>query len=79
MRSRFVVADLTDERQNCYYEVGYAHALGKPVIILAKDGTPRHFDVAANKWNYWTDYTDLKPKFEKELLALLESIGFKTE
>ena len=26
-RSRFVVADLTDSRPNCYYELGYAHAL----------------------------------------------------
>lgn len=74
-RSRFLIADLTDARPNCYYEVGYAHALGKPVIILAKEGTTRHFDISTYKWNFWIDYKDLKPKFEKELKAVLRSLG----
>jgi len=70
-KSRFVIADLTDSRPNCYYEVGYAHSIGKPVIILAKEGTERHFDISTYKWNYWNDYKDLKPKIEKELSGLL--------
>jgi hypothetical protein len=78
-RSRFIVADLTDARPNCYYEVGYAHSLGKPVIILAKEGTERHFDISGYKWNHWSNYEDLKPKFEKELLAVLRDLGIKTQ
>jgi len=74
-KSRFIVADLTDARPNCYYEVGYAHSLGKPVIILAKEGTERHFDISGYKWNYWKDYKDLKPKFEKELNGALQNLG----
>ncbi len=74
-RSRFLVADLTDAKPNCYYEVGYAHALGKPVIILAKNSTTRHFDISTYKWNFWADYKDLKTKFETELRATLRSIG----
>jgi len=77
-RSRFLVADLTDAKPNCYYEVGYAHALRKPVIILAKEGTTRHFDISTYKWNYWIDYKDLKPKFEAELKAVLLSLGTVT-
>ena len=71
----FVIADLTDVRPNCYYEVGYAHALGKPVIILAKEGTERHFDISTYKWNYWTDYKDLKPKIEKEINSILNEFN----
>jgi hypothetical protein len=71
VRSRFVIADLTDARPNCYYEVGYAHALRKAVIILAKKGTPRHFDISTYKWNYWESYTDLKPVLECELRAVM--------
>ncbi len=77
-RSRFLVADLTDEKPNCYYEVGYAHALGKPVIILAKESTHRHFDISTYKWNFWKDYKDLKPKFEIELQSVLETFGSKS-
>jgi len=52
-RSSFVVADLTDERQSCYYELGYADALNTPVICVASQesilhpGNPTkiHFDV----------------------------------
>lgn len=75
-KSRFIVADLTDSRPNCYYEVGYAHSLGKPVIILAKEGTEPHFDISAYKWNFWKDYKELKPIFEKELSTVLKNLGF---
>jgi hypothetical protein len=78
-RSRFVVADLSDARPNCYYEVGYAHSLRKPVIILAKEDTERHFDISTYKWNFWKDYKDLKPTFEKELLAVLRDLGITTK
>jgi len=45
IRSKIIVVDLTAERPNSYYEAGFAHALGKPVIILAQTGTTRHFDI----------------------------------
>src|SRR5258708_1379266 len=41
--SYFVVADLSEERPNCYYECGYAHALGKPIIMLIQRGQEIHF------------------------------------
>ncbi len=74
VRSTFIVADLTDERPNCYYEVGYAQALLKPVIILAKEGTKRHFDISTENWIYWNDYKDLKGKFDNRLKKLVETL-----
>jgi hypothetical protein len=71
-KSKFLIADLTEEKPNCYYEVGYAHSLGKPVIIIAKEGTPRHFDIAAYKWIHYVDYQDLKPKLEKEVEVIVK-------
>ena len=38
----FVFADLTCERPSCYYEIGLADALAKPVILVAKKGTRIH-------------------------------------
>lgn len=69
---KFVIADLTDVRPNCYYELGYAHALRKPVVIIAKKGTQRHFDISMYKWNYWESYKDLKATIEKELGDLMQ-------
>jgi hypothetical protein len=74
-RARLVVADLTDARPNCYYEVGYAHSLGKPVILLAKEGTERHFDIAAYQWNYWRSYDDLLDTFDKAIRAAIRELG----
>lgn len=76
-KSTFIIADLTDARPNCYYEVGYAHSLGKPVIIIAKEGSERHFDISTYKWNYWNDYKDLKPTLEKEIAALINQLENK--
>lgn len=70
-RCKFVIADLTETRPNCYYELGYAHALQKPAIILAKKGTPRHFDISTYKWNYWETYIDLQSFLEDELPSIM--------
>lgn len=70
-KSRFIIADLTNERPNCYYEVGYAHALQKPVIIIAKNDTKRHFDISTYKWIYWKNYKDLKSQLMPEIKAII--------
>lgn len=65
----FVVADLTDERPSCYFETGYAEALGKPVIYVAsKQSVARpgvkttiHFDIHMNM-NYFSNHAELKEK-----------------
>lgn len=67
--SAFVVADLTDERPSCYFEAGFAEALGKPVIYVAsknsvaKPGTTTviHFDIHMNM-NYFSNHNELKEK-----------------
>ena len=67
--AQFVVADLTDERPSCYFESGYAEALGKKVIYIAskqsvaKPGakTVIHFDIHMNM-NFFTNHDELKEK-----------------
>jgi hypothetical protein len=36
------LADLSLERPSCYYELGLAEALGKPVYLIAAEGTDIH-------------------------------------
>lgn len=73
--SKFVVADLTNARPNCYYELGYAHALGKTGLLIAKEGSVRHFDVAGYRWNAWKTGVDFRPEFNAEVLGVLRQIA----
>ncbi len=67
--AQFVVADLTDERQSCYFEAGYAEALPRKVIYVAsqdsvlKPGvkTKIHFDIHMNV-HFFTNHKELKSK-----------------
>lgn len=43
--ARIIVADLTHERPNVYFELGYSRGLGKTVVTIAREGTNLHFDV----------------------------------
>ena len=44
-RADIVIADMTGRSANVFYEVGYAHALGKPTILLTQDGEDIPFDL----------------------------------
>jgi nucleoside 2-deoxyribosyltransferase len=61
---RIVVADLTHERPNVYFELGYARGLGRPVVTCAREGTQIHFDVA--DWAY-IPYSDSRV-IERQLI-----------
>lgn len=45
-RAQFIVADTTGKNPNVFYEIGYAHALGKKVILLVQDTQDIPFDIA---------------------------------
>jgi hypothetical protein len=52
-----LVAELTTRNANVYYELGLAHALGKPVVLVAAEGEGVPFDVHHIRVIYY-DITD---------------------
>ncbi|MHA8070179.1 hypothetical protein ACS6L2_12910 [Aquirufa ecclesiirivi] len=44
--SRIVIAEISPTNSNVYYEVGYAHALNKPTILIAEKGIRLPFDIS---------------------------------
>ncbi len=73
-RSVFVVADLTGEKPNVYYEVGYAHRADKEVILISKRDTAVHFDVAAINRIIYDDFTELTESLEKRVRATVDRL-----
>lgn len=72
--SRFVVADLTQQRGGVYYEAGYALGMGKDVIFCCDEADSQniHFDVAQINTIYWKDAEDLYSKLKERIQATME-------
>jgi nucleoside 2-deoxyribosyltransferase len=74
-KSEIVLADLTGGRPNCYYETGYAHALGKEMILTIRKRSTKHFSLSVHQFIEWTDADVL----QREIMARLEKIRKRKE
>jgi len=72
--SRIVIAEITPTNPNVYYEVGYAHALNKPTILIAEKGTQLPFDVSPFRVLMYENTIDGKDKIESGLRSHLKAI-----
>jgi hypothetical protein len=67
-RARVVIADLTGRNPNVFYELGIAHTLGKPVIMLTQSMDSVPFDLRHLRCIVY----DYKPKTIERLEKALE-------
>lgn len=74
-KSAFVIADISEQSPNVFYELGYAKALGKDVIVTAKKGTQLPFDVCDIPTIFWETQEDLKDGLRKCLAGLVSKYG----
>jgi hypothetical protein len=64
----FIVAELSDERPNCYYELGFAHALGKPVILITDNSAKIPFDIKDFQFIVYSGLEELQSKLHECIL-----------
>lgn len=69
-----IVADMSDRNPNVFYEVGYAHALGKRVVLLTRRASDIPFDLT-RYWHlvYEGSITDLKSKLTDRIRWMIEN------
>jgi len=72
--AKIIVAEITAPNQNVYYELGYAHALNKPTILLAQRGKELPFDIRSYRVIFYDDSIGGKPTLEQHLQKHLEAI-----
>lgn len=78
LRSQVVIAEITPENANVYFEVGYALAWNKPIVLLARHGTKLPFDVSGFRVLLYEDSIGGKAKLQKGLELHLQAIMGRT-
>ena len=72
--AKIVVAEITEQNENVFYELGYAHALKKPTILLAENEKKLPFDVSGYRCLFYENSIGGKAKVEEGLRKHLQAI-----
>lgn len=71
----FVIADLTNQRPNVYYEIGYAMGLNKKLILTSKKDEAVHFDLNGYNRIEWSGSENLKQQLRPIIEEYARSFG----
>lgn len=74
-QAEIVIAEITPANPNVFYELGYAHALGKPTILLARREAQLPFDISSFRVVFYNDTIGGKVEVERNLRKHLEAIA----
>jgi hypothetical protein len=62
-RCEFIICDLSDQKPNVYYELGYAHGVGnepRDIFLVARAGTQLAFDLAGYRVHFYASTEELR-------------------
>lgn len=76
-QAEVVIAEITPANPNVFYELGYAHALGKPTILLAQRNAALPFDIRSFRVVFYNDTIGGKTEVERNLRRHLDAITGK--
>lgn len=69
-----IIAEITPPNPNVFYELGYAHALAKPTILLAEHGRQLPFDISGYRCILYDNSIKGKGELETLLANHLKAI-----
>lgn len=65
-----ILCDLTEEKPNCYFELAWAMAHQREIIVTAKKSTKIHFDVSRFNIRLWDSQRELSDLVQKDAAAI---------
>lgn len=71
IKSRLIIANITGRNPNVMYELGVAHALGKPTIVVAQDFTDIPFDLNNKRIIIYKNEDELQRRLETSITDML--------
>lgn len=69
-RADAIIAEVSSQNPNVYYEIGFAHALGKPVVLVTRDVSSSPFDLRGYNHIVYSSIVELRKKLEEMLRNL---------
>ncbi|MEM9952704.1 MAG: hypothetical protein AAF846_13945 [Chloroflexota bacterium] len=71
---QLIIADCTDKNTNVFYEMGLAHAIGKPVIPIAQNHEDIPFDIRQRRYIQYEATPEGLKSLTNELQRAIQSI-----
>lgn len=69
--SRFIVANISGRNPNVFYELGIAHALGKDVLLIARNENDITFDLSSSQVIIYSNQEQLERSVSEWLVSTL--------
>ena len=68
-KAELVICDVSEKSPNVYYELGYARARNKTIVMTANNETELPFDIRQHKTNFYSTPTQLQKLIYEELVG----------
>ncbi|HEX6477845.1 MAG TPA: hypothetical protein VF043_03295 [Ktedonobacteraceae bacterium] len=72
-RSRIIIADCTSRNPNVFYEIGIAHTVGKPVVLITQSSEDVPFDLRSIRYIPYEYTPPGMSKFESDLANTIKT------
>ena len=71
LSAKIVIANISGRNPNVFYELGIAHALGKPVLLISESLSDIPFDIHSQRILAFRDERELTKNLNKWLIETL--------
>lgn len=75
VKSSLIIANINGRNSNVLYELGIAHALNKPVLLISKEPENLPIDIKSKRFLIYSNYSDLQEMIRKELFNIIDNHG----